>query len=103
MKLNRKRHTVIVRSKAKQMLYAHVRFVTKVSIPAARKLRVALYDAIASLKNMPSRCPEYHTSETSDHYHQLIVGRYKILFTIDHENTVVTVEHILDSRRESNV
>ena len=100
---NRKRYTVTVHENALLMLSEHIRFVANVSVQAAYKLTAALQDAIRSLEEMPFRCPRYHTSKTSDRYHQLIAGRYKILFAIDHEDMAVTVEYVLDSRRENDL
>ena len=94
------RYTVIVQDNAKRMIYGHIRFVAKVSVLASRKLRCTLYEAIASLGNMPFRCPEYPMRNTSKIYHQLIVGRYKIIFSINANDMSVNVRYILDSRRE---
>ena len=98
-----KQYTIVIHDKAAQMLYAHIRFVANVSIPAARKLRTTLYDAIASLKEMPRRCQVYHTHSTSDSYHQLITGRYKIVFAINEKEKIVNIRYILDSRQESGI
>ena len=98
MSEDQKRYAVLVHDRAAQMLYAHIRFVANVSVDAARKLRGTLYHAIASLENMPLRCPAYRTQHTSDSYHQLIVGRYKIIFAIDERDSIVHIRYILDSR-----
>ena len=98
-----KQYTIVIHSKAAQMLYTHIRFVANVSVPAARKLRVKLYNAIASLENMPFRCPAYRTHKTSDSYHQLIIERYKIIFIINEKDMTVNIRYILDSRQKNGL
>jgi len=103
MSRNRKQYAVVVQDRAAQMLYAHVHFLAKVSVPAARKLRDALHDAMMSLESMPFRCPEYRTLKTSDRYHQLVVGRYKIIFTIHDKDMTVNIRYIFDARQENDL
>ena len=98
-----KEYVIEVHDDAKQMLFDHVRFVANVSVPAARKLRSTLYDGIASLKNMPQRCPVYRTRRTSGTYRRLIVGRYQILFTINKTGRIVNILYILDSRQDNDI
>ena len=93
---------VVVHDEAKQMLYSHVRFLSNVSITAARKLRIKLYEAFLSLETMPQRCPIYRTLRTSDTYRQLIIGRYQIVFSIDDEKNNVNIRYILDSRQDND-
>ena len=100
MSNEQKRYIIIVHDRAAQMLYTHIRFVANVSVPAARKLRTTLYDAMASLGEMPFRCPVYRTHNTSDSYRQLIVGRYKIIFAVNEKDKIVSIRCILDSRQE---
>jgi len=97
-----KRYAIVVNDRAAQMLYTHIRFVANVSIPAARKLKTTLYDAIASLERMPFRCTVYRTHNTSDSYHQLIVGRYKLIFSINEKDMIVNIRYILDSRHDND-
>lgn len=97
------RYTVVVHDKAVQMLYSHIRFVANVSVSAARKLKSRLYDAFISLEKMPFRCPVYRTHNTSANYHQLIVGRYKIIFAVNEKNMVVSIRYILDTRRKNDL
>jgi len=98
-----KRYTIVVHDKAAQMLYAHIRFMANVSVPAARKLKDKLYDAFTSLGKMPFRCPEYRTNNTLTNYHQLIVGRYKIIFAINEKNMIVSIRYILDTRQKNDL
>jgi len=88
---------------ANEMLYAHVRFVANVSVPAARKLRTTLYKAIVSLEKMPHRCPVYQTHRAAGVYCRLIVGRYQIIFSINEADRIVSIRYILDSRQENDI
>ena len=98
-----KLYSVVMHDDAKEMLYAHVRFVANVSIPAARKLRDTLYKAAESLETMPHRCALYHTRRTTDVYRRLVVGRYRIVFTVNEAGSVVETRYILDSRQDNDI
>jgi len=98
-----KRYSVIVHDKAAQMLYAHVQFVANVSIPAVRKLKNKLYEALTSLETMPFRCPVYRTHNTSAEYRQLLTGRYKIIFAVSEENMTVSIRYFLDVRQKGEL
>jgi plasmid stabilization system protein ParE len=98
-----RRYKVVVHDDAAQMLYSHVRFLANVSIHAAKKLRTALFGAFASLENMPQRCPVYRTPRTRGTYRQLIVGRYQIVFSINEEDSTVSIHYILDSRQNNDI
>lgn len=100
---NQGQYTISIHDKAARMLYEHIRFVANVSIPAARKLRTTLYHAIYSLEEMPFRCPVYRTHRTFDNYHQLVVGRYKIIFTVNDKDMIINIKYILDTRQEDNL
>ncbi|MCL2544319.1 MAG: type II toxin-antitoxin system RelE/ParE family toxin [Clostridia bacterium] len=103
MSEDQKIYAIDMQDKAAQMLYAHVRFVANVSVSAARKLRVTLYEAIDTLKKMPLRCPVFRTRNTSDDYRQLIVGRYQIIFVVDERDSIVHIRYILDSRQRNDL
>ena len=98
-----KQYSVIIHDDAAQMLYSHVRFLSNVSIPAARKLRSALFDAFTSLKKMPHRCPLLHTNRTQGAYRRLIVGRYQVVFSINEEDRTVKICYVLDSRQDNDI
>jgi len=103
MSNERKQYKVSIHDDAAQMLFSHVRFLSNVSIPAARKLRAMLFEACESLEDMPHRCPIYPTCRTSNTYRQLIVGRYQVLFSINEENNTVNIRYILDSRQDNDI
>ena len=98
-----KQYSVAIHDDAAQMLYAHVRFLSNVSIASARKLRNALFDACASLEKMPHRCPLFHTHRAQGAYRRLIVGRYQAVFFINEEERIVNICYILDSRQNNDI
>ena len=100
---DQKEYIIEVHDDAAQMLYDHARFVANVSIPAAHKLRDTLYNAIASLKTMPERCPVYRAGIASGTYRRLIVGRYQIFFSINEISGTVSIRYILDSRQDFDI
>jgi len=102
MSENQKRYTIIIHDDALKMFSDHIQFVSNVSVPASRKLRNTIYNAIESLGIMPLRCPVYHTHDTSDSYRQLIAGRYKIIFDVDEKDMIVNINYILDSRQKND-
>ena len=103
MKDETKQYNVVIHDDAAQMLYSHVRFLTNVSVPAAQKLRSTLFDAFASLKKMPHRCPSFETYRTQGTYRRLIVGQYQIIYSINENESIVNVCYILDSRRDNDI
>ncbi|MDR3277387.1 MAG: type II toxin-antitoxin system RelE/ParE family toxin [Oscillospiraceae bacterium] len=88
-------YSIAVHDDAAQMLYNHVRFLANVSIPAARKLRTALYEAVASLETLPHRCPAYPARRTSVTYRKLLVGRYQVIFSVSEEKNMVNIRYFL--------
>jgi len=100
MSEDQKKYKVVVHDDAAAMLYSHVRFLANVSASAARKLRTMLWDAFASLESFPYRCPVYASRRTRKAYRQLIIGRYKVIFSISEEESAVYVHYILDSRQD---
>ena len=98
-----KQYVIEVHDDAKEMLYSHVRFVANVSVPAARKLRTTLYNAIGSLMTIPHRCPVYQTRRAVGAYRRLIIGRYQIIFSINDIDGIVTIRYILDSRQDNDI
>ena len=96
-------YRIDIHDDASEMLYAHVRFVANISVPAARKLRATLYKAIVSLESMPHRCPMYRTRIADGDYRRLIIGRYQIVFSINEADRIVNIRYILDSRQDNDI
>jgi plasmid stabilization system protein ParE len=98
-----KKYEVKVHDGAVTRLENHVRFLAERNVSAARKLRVALYEAIQALEVMPHRCPVYGTHLTADNYRRLIIGKYQIIFSVNEEEAVVYIKYILDSRQDNDM
>ena len=98
-----KQYVIEVHDYANDMLLSHIRFVASVSVPAARKLRNTLYNAIKSLETMPHRCPVYQTRRAFGSYRRLIIGRYQIIFSINDIEGIVLIRYILDSRQDIDI
>jgi len=98
-----KNYNVIMHDDAAEMLYSHVRFLSNVSVSAARKLRDTIFDASQSLVSMPHRCPPFNSSNLKGVYRQLIVGRYQIVFSISEVDNIVSIRYILDSRQNNDI
>jgi len=98
-----KRYEVRVEENAALMLDSHTRFLANVSINAAEKLLDDFDRAFVSLALMPYRCPIYRLHRAHETYRYLIVGRYQIIFTVNEEEGIVSVEYILDSRQDANL
>ena len=96
-------YSVVIHDAAAQMLYSHVRFLSNVSVSAARKLRSALFDAFTSLEKMPQRCPLFSTRRALCTYHRMIVGRYQVVFSINEKSNTVNIYYILDSRQDNDI
>jgi len=95
------KYTVLVSSKARDMLFEHAIFLAKVSLNAAYELFDLFEEKVASLEEMPERCPLYdNTFFRSGKYRKLALGNYlQILFQVT-GNTVL-IELIVDARAEN--
>jgi len=82
------------------MLAGHVRFVAQKSLPAARKMKNDLIDAINCLYQMPERFPFLAADFIPPNkYHKMLVGkRYLILYQI--KDQTVYVDYIVDCRQD---
>ena len=98
-----KHYVIEIHDDANEMLLSHIRFVANVSVPAARKLRTTLLNAMESLMTVPHRCPVYQTRRAVGAYRRLIIGRYQIVFSIDDIDSIVTIRYILDSRQDNDI
>ncbi|CFW97848.1 Toxin-antitoxin system, RelE/ParE toxin family [Syntrophomonas zehnderi OL-4] len=77
-------HKVIVSDRARQMLAGHVHFLAQKNLPATRKVKNDLMDAINSLYQMPERFPFLEADFIPPNkYHRMLAGkRYLILYQI---------------------
>ena len=96
---NKQPYKVEVHEDAAKMVYDHIRFISNIRIPAARRLHIQLSAAIDSLKENPERCARYELKKAKAQYHRLITGRYSIIFSIDKQASTVFIRYILDTRQ----
>ena len=97
---NNPQYNVIISDRARQMLAGHVRFLAQKSLPAARKMKNDLIDAIKSLYQMPERFPFLAADFIPPNkYNKMLVGkRYLILYQI--KGQMVYVDYIVDCRQD---
>jgi len=95
-------YDIFVDHAANNKMFGHIRFLARVSVPAARRLRVALQQSIDDLKINPERFPPYisNTNVTAELRYNLCDKRYRIVFEII-ENTVFVYD-IQDCRQDNN-
>jgi plasmid stabilization system protein ParE len=93
-------YKVIVSDRAKMMLGAHIKFVSQVSLPAARDTKARLMTAIRSLSDMPERFPFLDGDFVPrGKYHRMFAeNRYLLLYQI--KDRTVYVDYILDCRQD---
>lgn len=93
-------YKVIISDRARQMLGGHVRFLAQKSLPAARKVKNDLLNAIRSLSTMPERFPFLDAEFIPPNkYHKLFVEKcYLILYQI--KDLTVHVDYVVDCRQD---
>ena len=102
MNPTQKKYRVVIHNKTEDMLYAHIMFLSEVSVASARKLRDLCYDAFKLLEKIPHRFPVYKTSKTANEYRQLIMEkRYHVIFSINENDVLVEIRYILDTQHHN--
>ena len=95
-----KKYKVVVQERAKDMLVAHARFLSQVSISAANNLVDEFSEKASSLEFNPERCPWLFDPLVPSHkYRKLLFGkRYLIIFQqIRH---IVSIDAVVDCRQD---
>ena len=95
-------YSVRVDIAAKSKMGKHARFLAKISVPAAQRLRNAYYSALKSLEQNPQRCPQYKPNSYIDEElrYLLFSGRYRIVFEI--VDKTVYVYDVQDARQDDD-
>ncbi len=98
----KKIYKVIVSARATDMLIQHVRFLALISLPAAKKLRVEIVEAVKSLEIYPERNARLSDPMLSiDKYRKMVINkRYLLIYQIKAD--VAHVEYILDCSQDYN-
>ena len=96
------KYKVSVDSAVNDRILDHVRFLARVSIPAAERLYDAFAKAITELENNPKGCPKYTSTVLTDVElrYKLCHKRYRIVFEIVNDN--VYVYDIQDCRQDTD-
>ena len=96
------KYKVSVDSAVNDRILKHVRFLARVSIPAAERLYDALAKAIIELENNPKSCPKYTSTSLTgvELRYKLCHKRYRIVFEIVNDN--VYVYDIQDCRQDTD-
>ena len=92
-------YAVSVDAAAKGKMVKHVRFLARVSVAAAGRLRNAYYTALKSLEVNPQRCPLYKPKSSigEELRYLLFSERYRIVFGV--VGKAVFVYDIQDARQ----
>ena len=87
---------------AKEKMATHVRFLSQVSVVAARQLKNSYYKALKSLEKNPQRCPSYLMQKKNDKKLRFLLfsKRYRIVFEIAEK--LVFVYDIQDCRQDTD-
>jgi len=96
------KYTVSVGVAAKTKMVEHAKFLAKVSVPAAQRLRNAYQAALKSLRTNPQRCPLYKTNNDikEELRYLLFSERYRIVFEI--VDRAVYVYDVQDARQDTD-
>lgn len=95
-----KKYAVIVSDRASSMLVNHVRFLTRVSSGAAKKLHREIIDGIKTLEVMPESYPWFNCEEipANKYRKKLVSKRYLLIYQI--KDNKVYVDYVLDCRQD---
>ena len=97
----KKRYEVVVSLRAEQMLIGHIRFLARVSVPAARRLRSEYADMLDAMEDNPLQFPVADDPGLPDGYRKaLFFKRYQLIFTVD--NDKVFLDAVLDCRMDNS-
>lgn len=94
------KYEVIISRRVEATLLLHVRFLSKVSIQAARILRDAFKDAIGKLSSNPFQFQEeLDLNLPKGKYRRaILLRRYKVVFSV--KGNTVFVDAVVDCRQE---
>ena len=97
-------YRVIVASRVDRQLLTHVEFITRVSIPAARRFRDEYARVLDDLEENPLQFPSDTDPNLPENlYHKARFARwYKALFMIDTNNRIVYLDAVVDCRQTTD-
>ena len=94
------KYKVIFSRRSDEMLLRHTEFLSRVSIPAARKLLAAFKELIGNLEDNPFlyQVDDDPNLPSGKYRRALFLERYKVLYCI--EETTVYVDAVVDCRQD---
>ena len=94
-----RKYEVIAAPYLDEMLLEHIRFISRVSVPAARRFRAEFAELIRRLGENPYQFPVYDDPNLpSDTYRKALFARwYKAVFVV--EGNCVYIDAVIDGRR----
>ena len=95
---NMEKYRIIVARRVKVQLLNHITFLSKVSIPAAKRLRNSFKDTLVRLEENPFQFPidSVFAGLNLPYRKALFEKRYKVLFTV--EDNTVFIDSVIDCR-----
>ena len=96
-----KAYRIILASRVRIQLLNHIQFLSKVSLPAARRLRSSFKEIIARIGENPFQFPVDPIFEDLNFPYRkaLFEKRYKVLFTVS--DNVVFIDSVVDCRQNN--
>ena len=93
-------YKIILAKRARFQLLNHISFLSRVSLPAAKRLRSSFNDVLFRLKENPFQFPiDPIFAELNLQYRKaLFEGRYKVLFIVC--NRDVIIDSVVDCRQQ---
>lgn len=94
------KYRIIIARRVEIQLLNHISFLSRVSIPAAKRLRNSYKDVLERLKDNPFQFPiDSVLAELNLPYRKaLFEKRYEVLFTV--EDDTVFIDSVVDCREE---
>ena len=98
------KYTVIPSSRVDSQLLRHTRFISRVSISAARRFRDEFAKVLDALEQNPLQFPpETDSNLPEGMYHKAFFAKwYKALFMIDSQNFIVYLDAVVDCRQSTD-
>lgn len=94
------KYKIVLAKRVRSQLLQHVSFLSKVSLPAARRLRNAFEEVVKRLEDNPFQFPvdQIIAKFNLSYRKALFEKRYKVLFTV--ENNTVHIDSVVDCRQQ---
>ena len=100
--LSMEKYRIIIATRVKKQLLNHILFLSKVSIPAAKRMRNSFEEVLVRLKDNPFQFPLDQTfAKLGLSYRKALFDkRYKVLFLV--EDDTVYIDSVIDCRQQTS-